>query len=113
MNPKEQSNQTTLEEDLAKFNDYSNKVFRELGGVIYIGEVEIPDPLRGILRDQAENFLTSQLFEILHSSSINEAYELALKQSGKSGDIREDVRFAKALYHWAHFMRNVVVKLAK
>lgn len=103
----------TSQEDLEKFNDYSSKVFKELGGVVYIGEVEIPDQLRGILRDQAENFLTSQLFEILHSSSINEAYELALKQSGKSGDIKEDVRFAKALYHWAHFMRNVVTKLAK
>lgn len=100
-------------DQLEKFSDYSGKVFRESGGVIFIGNTEIPDPLRGVLKDQAENLLTTQLWEILHSTAVVEAYELALKQSGKSGDIAEDVKFAKALHHWAHFMNNVIVKLAK
>lgn len=113
MIPLKSSNPTTSTEELEKFSQYTDRVFKEVGGKIYIGENEVSDQLRGILRDQAENFLTSQLWEVLYSSAVTEAYELALKQSGKSGDIKEDVRFAKALHHWAHFMRNVIIKLAK
>lgn len=106
-------NQPTLEEELERFKDISNLVFKENNGVITIGGEEISDQMRGILRDQAESFITSQLFEVLHASAVGEAYDLALKQSGKSGSIETDVRFAKALHHWAHFMRNAIVKLAK
>lgn len=112
MNQQKQKNDTSTEE-LGVYSDFEQKVFREVGGKIFIGQFEVTDQIRGILRDQAENFLTTQLWEILHASIVNEAYELALKQSGKSGDIVKDVQFAKALHHWAHFMRNVIVKLAK
>lgn len=106
-------NQHTLEDQLEEYKDYFNLVFQEKNGVITIGGEEITEQMRGILRDQAENLLTTQLWEVLHASIVNEAYQLALMQSGKSGDIEKDVRFEKALHHWAHFMRNVIVKLAK
>lgn len=102
-------NQPISQEELEEYSDYEQKVFREVKGTIYIGQHEITEQMRGILRDQSENLLTTQLWEILHASVVNEAYEIALKQSANF----DQVQFAKALHHWAHFMRNVIVKLAK
>ncbi len=83
------------------------------GSQIYIGGELVTEQMRGILRDQAKTFQTTNLFEVINATIVTEASNLALLQSGKSGDIKEDVRFAKALYHWNHVMKNMINALAK
>lgn len=69
--------------------------------------------MRDILRGQAQQFQTTNLYEILDATITDEAYRLALNESGKSGNIEQDVRFAKALYHWNHVLKNIIHALAK
>lgn len=92
-----------------KFTDAESRVFIERGGTVYIGREPVTEQMRSVLRDEAEHIQSSRLWEILNASVLNEAYSLALIQS-KDFD---NVQFAKALHHWAHFMRNVVHTLAK
>lgn len=102
-----------LEKSKEDFLSLESKVFLQKGLNIYIGGELITEQMRGILRDQAQNFQTSNLYEILNATIINEASNLALLQSGKSGDIEQDVRFAKALHHWNYVLRNMINALAK
>lgn len=99
------SNQDRLEEYLK----ISNRIFTEKNGDIYIGGEKISIQIRELLRDQSKNFQTTQLWEILYASILNEAYNLALAQSQNF----DHVQFAKALAHWNKFVKEVLVKLAK
>lgn len=98
-----------LERSLPSFTDIQDHVFKASGGIIHIGGEQIKDDLRSILRDEAEYIEKSHLWEILNASVTNEAYILALLQS----EDFESVRFAKAMHHWSHFMRNVLHILAQ
>lgn len=95
------------------FKDIESKVFTELKGKIFIGGEEIKPELLEILKEQARYLKTSQLWEIFTSTIDNEAANLALIQSGASGKVEEDVRFAKALHHWNFVFKNIVYKLTK
>lgn len=97
------------EKSLPKFTEIERHIFAERGGKIFIGGIEVTPQLRSILRDEAEYIQHSRLWEILNASIVNESYSLALIQS-KDFD---EVRFAKALHHLAHFVKNVVHSLAK
>lgn len=92
-----------------RFTDAGSRVFVKRAGTVFIGQEPVTEQLRQVLRDEAEYIQHSRLWEILNASVTNEAYSLALIQS-KDFD---SVQFAKALHHWAHFMRNVVHTLAK
>lgn len=96
-------------ENSTKFLDFQSFVFDEKGGDIYIGGEKIPENIRSVLRDEAENLKTTRIWEIMNASILNEAYNLALIQS-KNFD---EVQFAKALKHWSHFMINVIYNLSK
>lgn len=101
-----------MEQDLSEqYLTYSDNVFRqdEKSGKIYIGNQEITESLREVLKSDAEIFLASRLFQVMNASIINEAYDIALKQS-KDFD---QVRTAKMLHHWNHFLVNMMVALAK
>lgn len=97
------------EKSVPKFTDVESHVFTEHGGKVFIGKEQVTDQLRSVLRDEAAYIENSRLWEILNASITNEAYNLALIQS-KDFDA---VAFAKALHHWAHFIRNVVHTLGK
>jgi hypothetical protein len=97
-------------ERLPDFSSIEKKVFKKLkSGSLVIGGVEIHPDIRDALREQAKSLDTSQLWEILNASLANEAIDLSLIQSSNF----EHVQFAKALWHYSVFMRNVVAILAK
>lgn len=91
------------------FKDVESRVFTEHGGNIYIGTEKITPELRDVLREQARYLKTSQLFEILGATIINESSKLALIQSQNY----EQVLSAKMLYHWKHVIDNMVYCLTK
>lgn len=97
------------EESLPSFLSLESRIFTEIGGDVYLGKEKVSMEMRGILRDQARYIQSSQLWEIVNASSTNEAYSLALIQSTDF----DQVRFAKAVKHYAHFVRNIVHALAK
>lgn len=105
----ENTQQDQLEESLPSFLSLEDKVFKEVGGTIYLGREKITPELRSILKDQAKYMQTSQLWEILNASVVNEAYTIALIQS-KDFD---QVLSAKMLHHWQHFLKNIIHTLAK
>ena len=91
------------------FSSLESKVFIQQGNNIYIGGILVNDQMRGILRDQAKSFQTTNLFEILNATITNEAGNLALIQSANM----EHVQYAKALHHWNHVLKNMIHKLAQ
>lgn len=102
--------QEVQSEDLIPdFSSVENRVFFQNGNDVYIGKEKVTEQVRGILRDEARNYEKTMLYEILNASVINESYHLALIQSIEF----DQVRFAKAMKHWSHFMRNVINSLSK
>ena len=95
------------------FKNTEDRVFTTAGDKVYIGKELVTPQMRDILRDQARYFKTTNLFEILIMSIDNEAYNLALIQSGKSGDTKADVDKAKMLHHWNHVLKNMIHALSK
>jgi hypothetical protein len=95
-------------ETLPDLSEIEKRVFSNKGG-ISIGRVALTDEMRNLLREQANYLQSSQLWEILNASAANEAVNLALIQS----EDFEHVKFAKALWHWSTFMRNIVLILGK
>lgn len=103
----------TKSKSQGSFELNKTKVFKVVGKDIYIGGELVNERMRDILRGQAQQFQTTNLYEILDATITDEAYRLALNESGKSGNIEQDVRFAKALYHWNHVLKNIIHALAK
>lgn len=103
------SNQVQLE-DFNKIDlTFKNKVFEQRGNDIYIGGTKVTEQMRALLKDQAQIFLTSNLYEILDATITEEAIDLALRQSTNY----EHVLTAKMLHHWNHVMKNLINALAK
>ena len=98
-----------LLEPSVKFVELSKRVFVEKSGKIYLGGEEVLPQMRSNLKDEAERFLTSQLWEILNATIVNESADIALRQS----EDFEQVKFAKALKHWNHVLHNMLFLLAK
>lgn len=96
-------------ETLPDFSEIEKRVFTESNGIIWIGKEKISPEIRDLLREQSKYLQTSQLWEILNASIASEAVNLALIQS-KDFD---HVQFAKSLWHYSTFIRNVVLKLSK
>ena len=101
-----------MEEDkLETYNNIIKKVFSEDKGKIFIGGEEINSEMLRVLKDQAFAFRTTQLYETLRATILNEAYDIALIQSGKSGSIENDVQYAKAMKHFMFVVDNILDKL--
>ncbi len=83
-------------------------IFKEKNGIIYIGGQEINSQMRSILRDQAKNFQTTQLFEIIDATVINESFELA-----NQANTLEHVQYYKALIYWNKILLKMINALAK
>lgn len=96
-------------EELPDFSQIENRIFSETKEGIWLGKEPINATMRDLLREQAKGVQSSQLWEVLNASIANEAINLALIQS-KDFD---HVQFAKALWHYSTFMRNVILKLSK
>ena len=96
-------------EECPNFKTTESKVFTEFKGKVYIGTEEIRPEIKAILKDQAKNWLTSQLYEILDATITNEAYNLALIQSKDM----DNVYSAKMLHHWNFVLKNILKKLSE
>lgn len=94
-------------DQLPNFNSIESRVFTEYKGNVYIGKDKIKPDMRELLSDQAKWLKTSQLYEVLRATILNEASQLALIQS-KEWD---HVISAKMLYHWQFVLDNLIKKL--
>lgn len=91
------------------FNNLQKKVFSEnKNGDIFIGGEKIDKQLLSVLKEQADYISKSQLYEILHSTVINESANLGWES--KSWD---NVQFSKALKYWDTVFGNILKKLSK
>jgi hypothetical protein len=84
-------------------------VFEKKNGVVYMGGVLIDEDLLDTIEQQARDWKTSQLYEIIQSTCINEAIDCALIQSTDF----EAVVAAKMLYHWSLKFKDIIDILAK
>ena len=104
--------QTSLESDQWEksidFLSIEQKVFKEDKGKIYIGGVLVSEQMRSLLRDQAKTFQTTNLFEIMNATIINEASNLLL-QSGNM----EHLQYGKALHYWNKILKKMINALSK
>jgi len=83
-------------------------VFLEKNNVIYIGGEAVTEQMRSLLRDQAKQLQSSNLYEIINATAIDEAHKLFL-QSGNM----EHVQYAKALIYWNKVLVKMINALAK
>lgn len=101
------------EDQLETFNKISEKAFLIKEGKILIGGIEPSAEVLRVLKDQAFSFQTTNLYEVIRSTILNEAYDIALNQSGKSGSIEHDVNYAKMMKHWQYVVDNILLNLSK
>lgn len=99
---------TTLDQ-LPNFNSIESKIFTEYKGNIYIGKEKIKPDVKELLSDQARWLKSSQLYEVLKATIINESMQMALVQS-KEWD---HVLSAKMLWHWQFVLDNMVLSLTR
>lgn len=97
------------EDQSPNFLSVEDKVFTEYKGEIYIGREKIKPEILDVLKEQARYFKTSNLYEVLRSTIINEAHNAALIQSKNY----EEVMSSKMLYHWQFVLDNIIHKLTK
>lgn len=90
------------------FVELEKLVFKEERESIAIGGLEITPQLRSLLRDQAKNFESTQLFEIISATVTNEGVNLL----SKSGNL-EHLQYAKALLYWNTVVKKMIKTLAK
>lgn len=83
-------------------------VFVEKNNVIYIGGEAITEQMRSLLRDQAKQLQSSNLYEIINATATDEAHRLFL-QSGNM----DHVQYAKALIYWNKVLVKMINALAK
>lgn len=93
---------------LPSLDNIQPTIFTEVKGKIYLGREEIRPEIRELLRDQSKWLLDSQLYEILRSTIINEASQMALIQSTDW----DHVLSAKMLWHWNFVLENMIKKLS-
>ena len=104
--PQQSTSDTQLQSEILLIKD---RIFQKEGTEIYIGGEKITPTLRDVLKSQSESLKTSQLWEVIESTIINEANSLALVQSQNW----EHVLSAKQLYHWQHMVKNIIHTLSK
>lgn len=97
-----------VQQEVSQSRDYLNS-FEERAGKLFINGEELVEPLRGLYRDQARQFITSQLYELIQGTVQKESNDMALLKSQNW----EHVLSAKMLHHYAHVMKNTMYLLAK
>ncbi len=101
------------EDQSQQFNSLASKAFLVKDGKVFIGGIEPSAEVLRVLKDQAFSFKTTNLYEVMRATILNEAYDIALNQSGKSGNIENDVNYAKMMKHWQYVIDNILLNLSK
>ena len=91
------------------YSDTEKRIFHETGGKIFVGGEAIPEQMLTALKGQAKFLKTSNLYDILDKTVMNEAYYLALRES-KDWD---NVQFAKSLAYCSKIYKKIIDKLAE
>lgn len=91
------------------WEEVEKRVFSIGEGGFLVGGKKLTPEVRDILREQAKYFQTSQLWEILNSSTLNEALNTGFFQSKDFSH----TEFGKAMWHYSAFIRNIILQLAK
>ena len=99
----------TLEEKQEALINLIGRIYKEENGKKYIGGEEIKPDILSLLKDQAQYIETSQFYEILNATIINEAFNLGVLQS-KDFD---SVQFAKALVYANNIIKKMIKGLSK
>jgi hypothetical protein len=94
--------------EVIDFKSIESKVFLSVGDKIYVGGEIVTPQMRSVLRDQARNFQTTQLFELLNATATNEGVKLLLQ----AGTL-EHLQFGKSLNYWNKIMLKMINALAK
>ena len=94
---------------IPSFTDSESRVLTFIGSTCYLGKEKINPEVLRVLKDQAENFKTTELYEFFRATVQNEASNLALIQATNW----ESVQFAKALWHWQHVLDNILQSLTE
>jgi hypothetical protein len=76
-------------------------------GQVLIGGETLKPEIRVLLKDQADNVLRSELYDIFYATIANEASRLALQ----SGSL-EHLQYAKALKYWNDTMKKIYTVIA-
>ncbi len=96
-------------EQKVDFAELSKRVFHpQDNGLVFIGGEILSDQQRALLKDQATNFLTTQLWEVISATLRNEAATLALKKS----TTWDHVTFAKALDYVESTVEKMLITLS-
>ena len=85
----------------------SKRVFDEKS--MTIGGEPITPQMRDIYREQAKYILSSQIWEMINATAVNESANLALKRSLNF----EHVQFAKSLDYWNTLVVKMLAALSK
>jgi len=102
--------QQNMQEDRSvELASLQDKIFVEKNGKIYIGGKEIKKELLDILREQAFYLKSSQLFEILVATMVNESFNIGVLNSKDFNAVLS----AKMLHHWNFVMVNLINTLSK
>ena len=96
-------------EKLDNFFEISKLIYhKEVDGIAIGGEI-LTEELRDVLRQEAQYFERSRLWEILNATIVNESAQIALNQS----TTMEHVHTGKMLYYWAKTFRKMITELSK
>ena len=98
-----------MEEKSENLINLLGRIYKEENGKILIGGEEIKADIRSLLKDQAKYIETSQFYEILNATIINEAFNLGVLQS-KDFD---NVQFGKALVYTNNIIKKMIKGLSK
>ena len=88
--------------------ELEKRIFREDKGKIYIGGEQIKAGALDLLKEQARYIKTSQFYEVLHATLINESYKLLIES--KNWD---NVQFGKSLKYLDTIIGNMLKGLYK
>lgn len=96
-------------EKLPNYSEIQKRIYQKTNRGPKIGGILLTADLRNLYREQAEYIAKSQLWDVITASIADECINLALIQSKNF----EHVDFAKALWHWSTFMREVMADLSR
>lgn len=91
-----------------RFDTLENRVFLKKNDKIFIGQNQISDELHNLLHRQAIDFQHTDLYDILHQTTVKEARDMAILRAKNY----EESRDAQMLYHWHTFTKNIIDNLA-
>lgn len=97
-----------MQDQLDSLTNLEKKIYRESEGRVFIGGEEVKPEILSLLKEQARYIESSQFWEVLHATLINESVRAAWES--KNWDA---VQYSKALKYTDTIIRNMIRGLTK